>query len=125
VEVNMSSIGEGSERSAKPSAAGRAAPDESPVLIHVWDVLDPGQHEATVGRLEQMLSQITDQPGFISGRLLESADGRSIAFVLEMRTVEDRQRLQDFPIVSETLVHVNGVMNLVIKLYHETAAYHA
>ncbi len=121
----MSSIGEGSDRSAKPSDSRRAAPDESPVLIHVWDVLDPGELQATVSRLEQMLSQVTDQPGFISGRLLETADGGSIAVVLEMRTVGDRQRLQEVPIVSETLEHVSGVMNLAIKLFHETVAYHA
>ncbi len=121
----MSSIGEGSERSATPSAAGPAAPDESPVLIHVWEVLDPRQREATVGRLEQMLSQITDQPGFVSGRMLESADRRSIAVLLEMRSVGDRQRLQELPIVRDTLGQVNGVMNIVIRLYHETRAYHA
>jgi len=121
----MPSIGEGSQRSTKPSAARPAAPDEGPVLIHVWEVLDPGQEEAAVVRLEQMLSQITDKPGFVSGRMLESADRRSIAVVLEMRTVGDRQRLQELPVVRETLEHVNGLMNIIIRLYHEIGAYYA
>lgn len=119
------SSGEGSERSTKPSDSGLAAPNEGPVLIHVWEVLDPGQREAALGRLEQMLSQITAEPGFISGRVLETADRHSIAVVLEMRSVEDRQRLQELPVVRETLEHLSGLMNIVIRLYHEIAAYHA
>lgn len=121
----MSSTGEGTERSTEPSGAERTAPAEGPVLIHVWEVLDPAHHDPAVGSLQQMLSQLADQTGFISGRVLESADQHSIAVVLEMGTVEDRHRLEQLPVVRDTLEHLDGMMSIIIRLYHQIGAYHA
>ncbi len=98
--------------------------NESPVLLHVWDV-DPAQEAVVVRRLDEMLAEIVRDPGFVSGRVLESADQTSIGVIVEMRSVEDRQRLEQLPDVRETLHHLHGTANIVIRLYHEVASYGA
>jgi hypothetical protein len=109
-----------SERSPEDEApAGeRTTATESPVLLHVWDV-EPGRQEAAVEQLEAMLSDVSRDPEFVSARVLENAEGNSIAFILEMRTVEDRRRLEGLPVVRQTLDHLEGTVNLVIRLYHQ------
>lgn len=97
---------------------------ESPVLIHVWDV-DPADNAAAVGRLEEMFGELVKDPGFVSARVLETVDRTSIAAVLEMRSVEDRQRVEQLPDVRETLDHLHGTANIVIRAYHEVGAYRA
>ncbi len=97
---------------------------ESPVLIHIWDV-DPGHEEDAVQHLDNMFGEITAERGFVSAKVLQSADRASIAAVVQMQTVEDRQRLEQLPVVRETLMHLPGTVNLVLRLYHEVAAYHA
>jgi hypothetical protein len=96
---------------------------ESPVLIHVWDV-DPAEAPAAEGRLDEMFSKLLNDPGFVSARVLQSADQTSLATVVEMRSVEDRQRLERLPEVREVLDHLHGTANIVIRLYHEGATYH-
>ena len=96
--------------------------NESPVLIHVWEV-NPAEAEAAVSHLEKMLSEISNDPGFVSARVLESADQTSIATLVEMRSPADRQRLEQLPDVRETLHHLHGTANLVIRLYHEVGAF--
>jgi hypothetical protein len=98
--------------------------NESPVLVHIWEV-DPGQEAAAIKRLEEMFGELVKDPGFVSARVLESPDRTSVAAVLEMRTVEDRQRLEQLPDVRETLDHLHGSANLVIRLYHEVGVYGA
>jgi hypothetical protein len=98
--------------------------NESPVLVHIWEV-DPGQEPAAVKRLEEMFGELVKDPGFVSARVLESADGASVAAAVEMRTVEDRQRLEQLPDVRETLDHLHGTANLIIRLYHEVGVYRA
>jgi Antibiotic biosynthesis monooxygenase len=115
----MSSMDVGSEH---PAAQGAV---EGPVLIHVWEVLEPGHEDLVVERLDTMLTASASEPGFVSARVLQSADGRSIAVVLEMRTVEDRQRLEQLPWVRETLGHLDETMNIIIRLYHQVHEYHA
>lgn len=95
--------------------------NESPVLIHVWEA-DPEREGAAVQHLERMFSQIASDPGLVAARALESADRGSIAAVLEMRSVEDRRRLEQLPDVREALDHLDGTVNLVVRLYHEVAA---
>jgi hypothetical protein len=95
---------------------------ESPVLIHVWEV-DPAEEAAAVGRLEEMFGKLVKDPGFVSARVLESADQTSIAAVVEMRSVEDRQRVEQLPDVRETLHHLHGAANIVIRVYHEVGVY--
>jgi hypothetical protein len=98
--------------------------NESPVLIHVWQV-DPAEEAAALGRLDEMFGQLVKDPGFVSARVLESSDQTSIAAVVEMRSVEDRQRAQQLPAVRETLDQLHGTANIVIRLYHEVATYRA
>ncbi|HEY1712760.1 MAG TPA: hypothetical protein VGG07_07650 [Solirubrobacteraceae bacterium] len=97
---------------------------ESPVLIHVWEV-DPAEGAAAVKRLDEMLGELAKDPGFVSARVLESADHTSLAATVEMRSVQDRQRLEDLPDVRETLDHLHGTANLVVRLYEEVASYPA
>lgn len=96
--------------------------NESPVLVHVWQV-DPAAEVAIVGRLEEMLGDVAKDPGFLKARVFESADHTSIAVTIEMRSVEDRQRLEQLPEVRGTLDNLHGAANLIIKLYHEVGSY--
>jgi hypothetical protein len=98
--------------------------NESPVLIHVWEV-DPAEAAAAEGRLNEMFGELLKDPGLVSARVLESANRTSIAAVVEMRSVEDRQRLEQLPEVREVLSHLHGTANIVIRLYHDVATYHA
>ena len=97
---------------------------ESPVLIHVWEV-DPAEEAAAVKSLDEMLGELVKDPGFVSARVLETADHTSLAATIEMRSVQDRQRLEALPNVRETLDHLHGTANLVIRLYDEVASYPA
>jgi heme-degrading monooxygenase HmoA len=96
---------------------------ESPVLIHVWQV-DPGEEGTAVQRLETMFETLEQDPGFVSGRVLQSADRSSVAAVVEMKSVEERQRLENLSEVREVLDRLPGTVNIVIRLYHEVGAYH-
>ena len=97
---------------------------ESPVLVHVWEI-DPAEEAVAVQRLDEMFAEIVKDPGFVSARVLQTADRTSIAVVVEMRSVEDRQRLEQLPNVSEPLHHLHGAANLLIRLYSEVGAYSA
>jgi hypothetical protein len=97
---------------------------ESPVLIHIWEV-DPAQEGHAAQHLDKMFGEVAADPGFVSARVLESADRSSIAALVEMRSVEDRRRLEQLAAVRETLDHLPGTVNVVLRLYNEVAAYHA
>jgi hypothetical protein len=96
--------------------------NESPVLVHVWEV-DPTEEGVALHRLNEMFSELVKDPGFVSARILQTADQTSIAAIVEMRSVEDRQRLEQLPDVRETLDHLHGTANVVIRLYNEAGAY--
>jgi hypothetical protein len=98
--------------------------NESPVLVHVWEV-DPDQEAAAVQHLNEMFGEMVKDPGFTSARVLQSADRTSIAVIVEMGSVEDRQRLEQLPEVRDTLHHLHGTANLVIRLYNEAGSYGA
>jgi hypothetical protein len=97
--------------------------NESPVLIHVWEV-DPADQAAAVGKLEEMFGELVDDSGFVAARVLASADQDSLAAVVEMRTAEDRQRIEELPKVRETMHHLHGTANIVVRLYHQVGEYH-
>ncbi len=98
---------------------------EGPVLIHVWEV-DPTEESSNVQRLDELfVRQIATDPGFVSARILVSDGRTSIAAVIEMRSVEDRQRIQQLPEVRETLDHLHGAANIVLRLYEQVKAYNA
>jgi hypothetical protein len=98
--------------------------NESPVLVHMWEV-DPADEAVAVQRLNEMFGEIVNDPGFVSARVLQTADQTSIAAIVEMRSVEDRQRLEQLPDVRETLHHLHGTANIVMRLYHEAGSYRA
>jgi hypothetical protein len=98
--------------------------NESPVLVHVWEV-DPAEEGTAVQRLNEMFGEIAKDPGFVSARVLETPDQTSVAAIVEMRSPEQRQRLEQLPAVRETLHHLHGTANLVIRLYSEVASYGA
>jgi len=98
--------------------------EESPILVHIWAV-DPANEGLAAKHLDKMFGEVVADAGFVSARVLESVDGASIAALVEMRSVEDRQRLEQLPAVRETLDHLPGTVNVVLRLYHEVAAYHA
>ena len=97
---------------------------EGPALIHVWEV-DPDRAQTATQHLEEMFTQMVSDPGFVSARMLETPDQTSIAAVIEWRTAEDRQRAEQLPEVRDTLRDLRGTANLISRLYHEVADYHA
>ena len=98
--------------------------NESPVLVHVWEV-DPEEEAAARQRLDEMFGEIVKDPGFVSARVLQTADMTSIAAIVEMRSADDRQRIEQLPDVRETLHHLHGTANLLIRLYNEVGTYGA
>ena len=95
--------------------------NESALLVHVWEV-DPGDEAAAIKSLDDMFGEISKDPGFVSAHVLQTEDRASIAAIVEMRSAEDRQRLEQSG-VRETLDHLHGTANVVIRLYHEAASY--
>jgi hypothetical protein len=98
--------------------------NEGPILIHIW-IIDPAQEAAALQSLDEMFGQIATDPGFVSARVLESEDRTSVAAFVEMRTVQDRQRIEQLPDIRDTLDHLHGAANLIIRLYHQVETYHA
>ena len=96
--------------------------NEGPALIHIWEE-DPAQEEAAVHHLEAMFKQVVSDPGFVSARVLASADQTSLAAVIEWRSAEDRNRVEQLPEVRDTLHDLHGNANLVSRLYHHVAEY--
>jgi hypothetical protein len=98
---------------------------EGNVLIHVWDV-DPNEESSNIQRLDELFAhQIGSDPGFLSARILVSDDRTSIAAVIEMRSAEDRRRIEQLPDVRETLDHLYGAANVVLRLYEQVKTYGA
>jgi hypothetical protein len=97
---------------------------ESPLLVHVWEV-DPADGAAAVQRLNEMFDEVAKDPGFVSAHVLATPDSTSLAAIVEMRTPEDRQRLEQAPDVREVLNNLHGTANLVMRLYNEVATYRA
>jgi hypothetical protein len=98
--------------------------EESPILVHIWAV-DPAKEGLAAQHLDKMFGEVAADPGFVSAKVLESADRSSIAAFVEMQSVEDRQRLEQLPAVRETLDHLPGTVNVILRLYHQVKAYHA
>jgi hypothetical protein len=93
--------------------------DQSPVLLHIWTV-HPDAEPTLVGQLGDLLRHVSDDPGLVSARILSSPDRKSVAALVEMRTPEDRERLEQLPEVRKTLYDVqDGAYNLMVTLYHE------
>jgi hypothetical protein len=96
--------------------------DQSPVLLHVWSV-HPDAQATLVEQIGGMFDGLEGDPGFVSARVLASPDGKWVAALAEMRSLEDRRRLEASPGVRGTLLNVHDAYNLLITLYHEAGAY--
>jgi hypothetical protein len=94
---------------------------EGPALIHVWDV-DPEREAVAVRGVESMVDSLANEPGLVSARVFQSNDKESMAVVVEMRSVEDRRRIEQLPAVRDTLDHLEGTVNVVARLYCEVEA---
>jgi hypothetical protein len=98
---------------------------EGPVLIHVWRI-DPAREAAGLEQLDELFrSEVATDPGFKSARILESDDRSSLAAVIEMRSVEDRRRIEQIPEMRETLEHLHSSADLLFRLYHQAKVYGA
>jgi hypothetical protein len=107
------------------SAKERSPMSEGSVLVHIWSV-EPEQEAACIERLDELFAkQITTDAGFVSARILESEDHASVAAVIEMRSPEDRERIEQLPDVRETLDNLHGAANLILRLYQQVKAYDA
>ncbi len=96
--------------------------NDSPVLLHVWSVR-PESEDALVNRLSEMFKAVAGTPGLVSARLLTSPDRTSVAALVEMRSAEDRRRLESLPAVRDTLQGIRGAYNLSVRLYHQIETY--
>ena len=105
-----------------PGANACARSAEGPVLLHIW-MVDPAKADDHVRSLSTLFRRASIEPGFISAQVLESPDRASIAALVQMRTAEDRHRLEQLPEVSDILHNLQGTVNLVVRLYHQTAAF--
>jgi len=61
----------------------------------------------------------------MSARILESQHQASVTAVIETRSVEDRQHIEQLPEIRETLDHLYGAANLIVRLYHQVKVYGA
>jgi hypothetical protein len=111
------------EPATSEHAQGTHAVAGGPVLIHIWEIDDPDHADVVVQRIDAMLTQVSREPGCVSARVLESDDRRSIATAIEMRTSEDRQHIEQLPIVGQTLAHMDGTVNVIVRRYHERESF--
>jgi uncharacterized membrane protein YukC len=66
-------------------------------LIASWTVT-PVRREELLRALSGLLGDVAaKQPGFVAAELFESSDAHSVIVRIQMRTVEDRQRLEELP----------------------------
>lgn len=103
-------------------AQGTRAGSGDAFLVHIWEVTEPAQANTVVERVDEMLEQVAREPGYVSARLLESDDRTSIAVMVEMKTTEDRRHIEQLPIVRDTLAHLDGTLNIIVRRYHEREA---
>jgi uncharacterized membrane protein YukC len=66
-------------------------------LIASWSVT-PARREELLHALSGLLRDVAaKQPGFVAAELFESSDAHSVIVRVQMKTVEDRQRLEELP----------------------------
>jgi hypothetical protein len=86
-------------------------------LIASWTVT-PARHDELLGALSGLIGDIAaKQPGFVSGALLESSGGNSVIARIEMRTAEDRQRLEELPELRSALRELRAIAQTHAQRY--------
>lgn len=72
-----------------------SAPMDSPILIDVWTV-DPSQRAPLAQAISDGVRTVmVGSPGFVSAQLYESTNGDAVMVMVQMRTIEERQKLMD------------------------------
>jgi hypothetical protein len=84
--------------------------------------VDPAQEGVAIHELDRMLGEIATDPDLVSARVFESDGRRSIAAVLEMRSVDDGRRLEQLPEVGQALDHLHGTIKILVRLYRQIEA---
>ena len=109
---------------AVPSADAAGGSTPGPVLLHIW-MVDPQTADRHIQLLKELFEKVSDQPGFVSAKILET-EGRSwVAAVVEMRTVEDRERLEALPQVHDALYKLRPAANFVFQVYQQVGEFDA
>lgn len=77
----MVSNSETLEAAAHEDANAERADAESPVLIHLWEMLDPEQSGVVLQLLGEMLGEVSGETGFVSARVLEGDNRRTMNII--------------------------------------------
>lgn len=91
-------------------------------LLDVWKV-DPQYAGRHIQQLTTLFDEISDQPGFVSARILESADRSSIGAVVEASSVEARRDLEQLPQVQNVLDQLHAGVGVVCQSNHGVTAH--
>lgn len=103
-----------------------SAPDALPsasqtFLLDVWKV-DPQCAGRHIQQLTTLVDEISDQPGFVSASILESADRSSIGAVVEASSVEARRDLEQLPQVQNVLDLLHAGVGVLPQSSHDVTA---
>jgi hypothetical protein len=113
-----------SEESAVHSGESAGRSDQGPVLLHIW-MVDPQTADRHIQLLRELFEGVSNEPGFVSAKILETSGRSWIAAVVEMRTAEDRQRLEKLPHVHDALYSLRPAANFVLQVYHQVGQFDA
>ena len=93
--------------------------------MHVWEV-EPGDEATWPSRFDKMFggdsTKIRGLSRHTCGRPMTTLRSRPS---WRCESAEDRQRLEQSGHIRETLDHLHGAANVVVRLYHEAASYRA
>jgi hypothetical protein len=96
---------------------------DSVFIIDSWTVA-PERRDELVDVLSRLFRDVlVHQQGFVSARLLESANGNSILGQVRMSTVEDRQRVEQIPEIREALRDLRRIAHAHAERYHLVASF--
>jgi hypothetical protein len=86
-------------------------------LIASWTVT-PSRHDELLDALSGLIGDVAaKQPGFVSGALFESSGGNTVIARIQMRTVEDRQRLEELPKLRSALRELRTIAQTHAQRY--------
>jgi hypothetical protein len=96
---------------------------DSVYIIDSWTVA-PERRDEVVDVLSRLFRDVVvHQPGFVSARLMESANGNSILAQVRMSTVEDRQRVEQIPEIREGLRDLRHIAHAHAERYRLVAQF--
>jgi hypothetical protein len=90
---------------------------ESPTLISVWTFDEERRGEVLAAINELIDDFLSRQPGFLSSRLYESADGNTAVVEVQMRTVAERQAVMETPHMLRAMRELRALAHTHSNLY--------